>query len=397
MRNSSTSRSDGSVEHASDGPARSPKVWFAWLAVPCALAGGCSSSNDGASNASGGQSAGGQPSSSSSGSSGGPSSGSGGSSGSSGSATAGSSASGGSAESHASGGMSGGSPAAGGVAGAGAGGTSRSSGGAGSGTGGTAAVTTGGQSGGSPSAAGGSSDSPPSKSSGCGRDPDAAPALSIDVNDASAEYLLSVPKNYDKNRAYPLIFAFHGAGVPPSTFVTYFSLPTVVGSDAIVVTPQCLGNASAWEEKRDLPLFDALLERMKSQYCIDTTRIFAGGHSSGGFFTNMLGCRRGDVLRGIAALSAGPPSGTCVGEVAVWISQGNADPVVTPDAGGRKARDFWLGRNGCSMGSMPVSPEPTVEYAGCNAGLPVRYCEYDGEHNLPPYAPKGIWDFFKSL
>jgi hypothetical protein len=47
--------------------------------------------------------------------------------------------------------------------------------------------------------------------------------------------------------------------------------------------------------------------------------------------------------------------------------------------------------------SMPVDPAPTVEYAGCDAGFAVRYCEYDGEHNLPAYAPKGIWDFFKTL
>ena len=45
----------------------------------------------------------------------------------------------------------------------------------------------------------------------------------------------------------------------------------------------------------------------------------------------------------------------------------------------------------------PVDPAPTVEYAGCDPGFAVRYCEYDGEHNLPRYAPKGIWDFFKTL
>ncbi len=241
---------------------------------------------------------------------------------------------------------------------------------------------------------GGSSSAP--KSQGCGVDPP-TDAGSIDVGGQTATYLLSVPKNYDKNTAYPIIFAFHGAGVEPSMFVTYFNLPTVAGAEAIVVTPQCLGAASMWSDSRDLPLFDALLARMQSQFCIDNTRIFAGGHSSGGMFTHTIGCKRGNVVRGIAALSAGPPSGTCVGEVAVWISQGTQDTAVKPEQG-RAARDYWAKKNHCDTAqSTPVDPPPTVEYGGCDPGFAVRYCEYEGTHNLPSYAPKGLWDFFKSL
>jgi polyhydroxybutyrate depolymerase len=187
------------------------------------------------------------------------------------------------------------------------------------------------------------------------------------------------------------------AGVDPSIFVTYFNLPTVAGAKAIVVTPQCLGGAAAWSESRDLPLFDALLAKMQGAFCIDNQRIFAAGHSSGGMFTHMLGCRRGNVLRGIGPLSAPPPSGTCTGDVAVWISQGISDPTVTVDLG-RSSRDFWVKRNHCDASqSTAVDPAPTVAYGGCDAGFPVRYCEYDGNHNLPSYAPKAIWDFFNEL
>ncbi|MGE5783901.1 MAG: hypothetical protein ACM3ZE_04890 [Myxococcales bacterium] len=241
-----------------------------------------------------------------------------------------------------------------------------------------------------------SAENPPGKTSGCGNDPPSADT-SIEVNGATACYVLSLPQDYDKNRAYPLFFSFHGAGVPPETFLTYFNMPSVVGADAIVVTPTALGDASMWDEKRDLPLFDALLDKLKSQLCIDTARVFAGGHSSGGMFTSALGCRRGNVLRGIAVLSATPPSGTCTGEVAVWISHGTADTAVKIE-NGRKNRDFWTAKNGCdASASTPVSPSPTVEYGGCDEGFPVRYCEYDGDHYLPSYAPRGIWDFFKAL
>jgi polyhydroxybutyrate depolymerase len=211
-------------------------------------------------------------------------------------------------------------------------------------------------------------------------------------------YILSLPSGYDKNRPYPLIFGFHGAGVAPARFRTYFDLTAAVGADAIAVYPAALGNATAWNAERDLPYFDALFAKLKGQLCVNEKRVFAGGHSSGGFFTHAVGCQRGNLLRGIAPLSAGPPRGSaCVGQLAVWISQGNADPTVKVTSG-QAARDFWLQRNHCDASmSTPVPPAPTVEYGGCDPGFAVRYCEYDGEHNLPRYAPQGLWDFFKAL
>jgi poly(3-hydroxybutyrate) depolymerase len=210
-------------------------------------------------------------------------------------------------------------------------------------------------------------------------------------------YEFSVPQGYDKSRKYPLLFAFHGAGVPASAFRTYFNMTQVVGPDAIVVYPEALGNPMAWDPQRDIPLFDALLTQFEAQYCVDDKHVFAAGHSSGGFFTHALGCQRGNVLRGIGPLSAGPPFGGCVGQIAVWISQGKSDQAVSLSSG-QMARDFWAKRNHCDTTmSTPVDPAPTVEYAGCDAGFAVRYCEYDGDHMLPAYAPKGIWDFFKTL
>jgi polyhydroxybutyrate depolymerase len=237
---------------------------------------------------------------------------------------------------------------------------------------------------------------PPAKS-GCGLDPIPSGSGTIQVDGMARTYQFSVPQGYDKNRKYPIVFGFHGAGVPASAFRTYFNMTQVVGPDALVVYPEALGMPMAWDAKRDIPLFDALLTQFQGQYCIDDKKVFAAGHSSGGFFTHALGCQRGNVLRGIGPMSAGAPFGTCVGQIAVWISQGNADPTVKP-ASGQGARDFWAKRNHCDTTmSKPVDPAPTVEYAGCDPGFAVRYCEYEGDHNLPAYAPKGIWDFFKTL
>ena len=81
----------------------------------------------------------------------------------------------------------------------------------------------------------------------------------------------------------------------------------------------------------------------------------------------------------------------------VWISHGNADNVVMTSYG-QQSRDFWVARSKCNATiSMPVSPFPCVEYLGCVAGSPVRYCEYDGNHNLMPMSAQTIWAFFNQL
>jgi polyhydroxybutyrate depolymerase len=217
----------------------------------------------------------------------------------------------------------------------------------------------------------------------------------IMVGGMPGTYIVDLPKGYDKNRAYPLLMGFRGAGVSADMFRTYLTLASVVGADAIVVNANCLGNAAAWDVSRDLPFFDQLLTQLESTYCVDQHRVFAAGHSAGGFFVNSLACMRGDKLRGIAPLSAGPPAATCQGEFAVWMSQGNIDPAV---ASGRANREFWGKHNKCDTSmSTPVDPMPCVEFAGCDVGFAVRYCEYDGDLGLPSFAAAGVWEFFKGL
>lgn len=242
---------------------------------------------------------------------------------------------------------------------------------------------------------GGSSDAVPLSSSGCGMDPPAVDnAIMVDAMRAS--YLVDLATGYDKRRPYPLVMAFHGAGVTGDAFRGYLNLPPVTGADAILVHPNCSNDAPTWDMQRDTQVFDALLTKLESEYCIDLRRIFIAGHGSGAFFVSSLGCVRGDQLRGIASLSGGPPSGTCVGELAVWVTQGNADMSVQS---GRSNRSFWAKHNRCDDVSMssPVDPAPCVEYLGCDPGFPVRYCEYDGNLDLPSFAASGLWAFFKQL
>jgi polyhydroxybutyrate depolymerase len=142
------------------------------------------------------------------------------------------------------------------------------------------------------------------------------------------------------------------------------------------------------------------VKQLTSSYCIDMKRIFATGHSSGGYFTNVVGCARGDVIRAIAPQSGGGPMGgnTCKGPLAAVILHGDSDPSVKPEEGA-KSRDYWAKASGCDTTTgTPSTLNPVCfDYSGCQSGTPVVYCPYQGDHNLWTEAPQVIFDFFKGL
>ena len=166
---------------------------------------------------------------------------------------------------------------------------------------------------------------------------------------------------------------------------------------------------SGWSNRdgKDVQFARVLLEKMRSDYCIDNDRIFSTGWSFGGIMTNRLGCELKDELRAIApAMGQGPEvwsqrdcsqlrtEAACVdGQVAVWLTHGTEDTTV-PYCTGERSRDYWQAQNGCAAESMPVGENGCIEYADCNPDYPVVWCQTDLAHRVPPFAAEEIWRFF---
>ena len=277
--------------------------------------------------------------------------------------------------------------------------------------GGSGAQTASGGSGAGGSSAGGSDPGSggATASTGCGQAPPATPPSSVDVGGQPRTFIVDVPAGYDPNVATPVIFGFHGAGTDGEMYRSAFygNLLSTFGAGYIVVHPDALpgdSGTTAWSFQggADVEFFDAMLALLRSTYCVDESRVFASGHSSGGFFTNVLGCQRGDVLRGIGPISGGGPmtfGGTpCAGQVAAWIAHGINDSTVDLSSG-EGSRDHWAEANHCdtTQTTTPAASYPCVEYVGCDAGFPVRWCAYDGDHNPPDFGPQGLYDFFSML
>lgn len=237
--------------------------------------------------------------------------------------------------------------------------------------------------------------------SGCGRTV-AAGRVSIETEVAGVRrtYAVVVPDSDDARRPLPVVFVFHGLGGDGSQVRSYMSLESVAGAEALHVFPDGLptaaaGGRTAWSPS-DVGFVDAMLAELGAAYCVDEARVFAMGHSYGAYMTNLVGCERGNVIRGIAPVSGGIVGGSCRGAVPAWIAHGTSDSTV-PASEGSAARDAWLRTNACETSSAPVEPTPCVAY-DCPAGAEVVWCPFEGGHfPLPAFTRGAIWSFFEAL
>jgi poly(3-hydroxybutyrate) depolymerase len=237
--------------------------------------------------------------------------------------------------------------------------------------------------------------------SGCGHAAPAVPPGSVDVDGENRTFIVDLPGTYDSSVPAPILFALHGMGGDGEFMKNWANLGPVFGDSYILVYPDALPNAGGtteWvsHEMQDIYFFDAMLERLSSTYCVDSSRVFVTGLSSGAYETNSIGCRRRSVVRAIAPQSGeGPLLTPCDGPIAAIIIHGKNDAYIDGDV----SRDYWGEAAGCNMGSTtPAGFNPVCSvYSGCEAGAPLVYCLHDGGHELWSAAPQAMFDFFESL
>jgi polyhydroxybutyrate depolymerase len=245
-------------------------------------------------------------------------------------------------------------------------------------------------------------------SAGCqSENPEPAQGLaSLILNDTPADYLLSLPDGYDGSQPVPLIFGFHGRARTYLEFAREDATEIErLAARAVMLYPQSQGG-EGWTHEAELApnlaFFDELYALVAANHCVDLARVFAIGHSSGGFFSHVLACRHGDLLRGIGVVAGAREESDCNGYVAALLIHGQRDSVVEFERG-EAARDAYLARNGCSQASWSAAVEPCRAYTACEAGLPVVWCTHDEptyedtNHGWPSFASRALEDFLFSL
>jgi polyhydroxybutyrate depolymerase len=300
--------------------------------------------------------------------------------------------------------------------------------------------------------------------------------VSIQVKTANGmvtrTYDITLPAQCDASHLVPLLFAFHGDGGNGAGMYSGFPIEaaaSAAGGSAIFVYPDGTDNnidpdgaARAWDlyhdpgpppytytpgtpapamsdepsGNADIDFFDTMIETFKKNYCVDTSKIWITGMSSGGYLANQFGRWRASVVKGTAPQSGGMPFGNsdsadgtwvppnyCVGTtgaVPALIIHGLSDGTVDP-CNALEAESYWDTANGCpdsanNCGTNSNSctgtkfqippPAPTTtsslnadckQTTGCGS-KPVVLCQIPGMgHSIWSSAPQVIWSFFTSL
>lgn len=177
----------------------------------------------------------------------------------------------------------------------------------------------------------------------------------------------------------PLFVAFNGTGEDGASFARRAHLEDFAARGFLVLAPSSEGNGSLWpvwdglrapghegDPNPDLALFDALVACAVSAQGADPARVYAGGHSAGGIFTNHLAQRRSGVLAGVIVASGiysqtSPAPRAALDPMTVLVTWGGDN-------------DRWSGRAGAAaVSDMRFADEAAV------AG---RAYAADGGHTL---------------
>jgi predicted esterase len=245
------------------------------------------------------------------------------------------------------------------------------------------------------------------ESPGCGRGGRPAGGV-VAVED---DHIYTFPASYDGETPLPVVFGFH-ANNNPIDQIQSLTARSPLPTNYVMVFPKSVGNG--WAIGTDSARLDGWYRDLLDNYCVDESRIFATGHSSGAQFIVQLLCRGESRFKAVAPVAS---SRYCAswGPIPTLLIHGRDDREranTNQDADGRQDLEPYLASNNCGMetSSHPVSSctsggvsvDPGCRlFAGCSA--PLIWCSHDDpsyantNHGWPCFASQAMFDFFQSL
>jgi poly(3-hydroxybutyrate) depolymerase len=224
--------------------------------------------------------------------------------------------------------------------------------------------------------------------------------------------IYSFPDAYDGMTPMPLLLALHAAG-NPNTQLQKLTAGSRLETEFVRAFPKSTG--SAWVYNTDVAKVNSVLDELLASYCIDTSRIFATGHSSGAQMVVQMLCKGEQRFKGVAPVAASKycaelspvPVLYIQGKMDAQRGGGNGEDVVSVFAAGNKCGD-----------SAPTSSVPSCTSTfdqksvtpGCvsfdQCAAPTLWCSHDDngynntdgrQHGWPCFASAAIAEFFLDL
>jgi poly(3-hydroxybutyrate) depolymerase len=242
------------------------------------------------------------------------------------------------------------------------------------------------------------------------------------VTESGAHYL-TFPESYDGTKPFPVLVGFHGCGDVnrgtdlESTEWIRLTKDSAFETEYVRAVPISAATDGCWNYGNDITRVKAMYDDLLANYCVDTSRVFATGHSSGAQFIVqiLVNSHAADAqhlnFKGVAPVAASE-YGALKGPIPVMYIQGKMDTQRNNGDGHETVAEFRTANScqdasmpysqvaGCQSGNTAVNPG-CIAYSGCN--VPTIWCSHDDPaynntmHGVPCFGVKAMYDFFESL
>jgi len=261
----------------------------------------------------------------------------------------------------------------------------------------------------------------------------------IDRPEGTRYYYVWVPKAYNGSSAVPVVFGFHGLGDLCTDFATETGFTAVSEAHNFIFVYPCgstglLGTAwnagtccLRWESVDDVQFTLDIISALKTNFNVNPSQIFSFGFSNGAMFSEILACKQGSILAGIASVSGvveldpGNQEGLTECDTAFASSDhavpvlhvhGTSDPLVPWNGDGILGfppipDDFtrWASRSTCEANSTVAWTKGAYkshQYTQCKNGATIELIEHDGGvHEWPSDGDfdttSYVWQFFNNI
>jgi poly(3-hydroxybutyrate) depolymerase len=241
--------------------------------------------------------------------------------------------------------------------------------------------------------------------------------VGLTSSDTYRRYYLSVPNDYDPNRAYPLVFGYHGTNWDGIRMRDYLRLETTAEADNMIFVypdaltrywPEWNWTAGGWltgqsATNEDYIFFDDILSDVGNNHCIDLSRVYVTGQSWGGDMASSLPCARGNKIAAATSVAANTPHyfegfygyenkypaiqpGDCQRPVPMITYRGAGD---TYQSGA--VSDWWYDINQCTQPAGGYANKESIltigRYEDQSCAAPNIYVRYTNIHTTDHQIP----------
>ena len=243
------------------------------------------------------------------------------------------------------------------------------------------------------------------------------------------EFWVTLPKNYDNNKPYKILFAMHCMGSNAEDFTNhspdadhpspYYGQQNLdKDNEFIFVAPRGDTDGMPWRtgDNKDHIFFDELLTLLEENYCIDTSRVFVTGFSFGSMYTNSLAQVFQHRIRAVAVYA--------VADWNIYIPQNAGKPIAWMDVHGSQDNLCSYSRVDSSVDRILANNGPNgtdargekaqkyandgkhicYDFKNVDERFPVKLCTWGGGHQWTAndnnsgwqnsWVPQVVHDFF---